>query len=297
MTKTLPPIVFFGTDNFSLTALTALIEAGYTIAAVVTKPDSKQGRGHKLTPPVVKVLANENNIPVWQPNKLFEIAADIKALENPIGVLSSYGKIIPQKTIDLFSPGIINIHPSLLPKYRGPTPIETVIANGDEKTGVSIMQLAAGMDDGPLYIAKEHILTGSETAQELYHALATVGANLLLEVLPRIVDGSLMPTPQDEKQASYSHLLTKEHALIDTLHLSAVKAEQKVRAHSMFPKTKVTIDGHTVIVTSASVSNAKVSKLDLLCKDGRYLRIESVIAPSGRRMSASDFERGYLRSA
>src|SRR5690606_32830936 len=112
--------------------------------------------GHKLTPPVVKALATRYDIPVWQPENLGEITADIRALESPIGVLSSYGKIIPQETIDLFEPGIINIHPSLLPQYRGPSPIETAIANGDDKTGVSVMQLSAEMDAGPVYVAKEY---------------------------------------------------------------------------------------------------------------------------------------------
>src|SRR5690606_25780229 len=107
-----------------------------------------------------------------------EIRADILALEKPLGILSSYGKIIPKSIIDLFHPGIINIHPSLLPNYRGPTPIETAIANGDDMTGVSIMQLAAGMDDGPVYAAKKVPLKGTETSHELYHTLADVGANL-----------------------------------------------------------------------------------------------------------------------
>lgn len=296
MKQTSPEIVFFGTDNFSLTALTALIEGGYTIAAVVTKPDTKSGRGHKLTLPVVKTLATENNIPVWQPNKLSEIATDIELLDSPVGVLSSYGKIVPGSIIDLFSPGIINIHPSLLPKYRGPTPIETAIANGDEKTGVSIMLLASGMDNGPVYAVKEHALTGNETAAELYHALADIGANLLLETLPLITDGSLLPTPQNEEQASYTRLLSKDDAWLGTKNMSAAQAERKVRAYGIFPKTKVTIDGHTVIVTKASVSAAQADKLDLLCSDGQYLSIEELIAPSGRRMSASDFARGYLRA-
>ncbi len=296
MKRTSPEIVFFGTDTFSLTALTALIEAGYTIAAVITKPDSKQGRGHKLTPPVVKVLATENNIPVWQPNKLAEITTDIQAINRPIGVLSSYGKIVPKSIIDLFEPGIINVHPSLLPKYRGPTPIETTIANGDTKTGVSIMQLASGMDNGPVYAAKEHPLTGKETAKELYHALADIGANLLLETLPGIIDGSLPPLAQDDDKASYTRLLTKEDAWLDIKEISAAKAEQHVRAYGIFPKTKITIEGHTIIVTSASISEQPASKLDLLCKDGKCLKIESLIAPNGRRMSAQDFERGYLRT-
>lgn len=297
MNSTSPPIVFFGTDSFSLAALTALIEADYTVAAVITKPDSKQGRGHKITPPVVKVLATQHNIPVWQPEKLRDITADIEALGTPVGVLSSFGKIIPQATINLFSPGIINIHPSLLPKYRGPTPIETAIASGDKKTGVSIMRLAAGMDNGPVYTAKEHQLTGTETAPELYHTLATVGANLLLETLPSILEGALTPAAQDETKATYTHLLTKEAALLRPEELSTAEAEQKIRAHLTFPKTKINLAGHTVIITKAHVSNDAPHKTAVLCKDGRYLSIDELIAPNGRRMSSADFERGYLRSA
>ncbi len=296
MMNTLPPIVFFGTDEFSLTALTALIEASYPVVAVVTKPDSRHGRGYKIKPPVVKVLATRHNIPVWQPDKLNEITADILALEKPIGVLSSYGKIIPKITIDLFHPGIINIHPSLLPKYRGPTPIETAISNGDEKTGVSIMQLAAGMDNGPVYTAKVHPLTSNETSLELYHALADVGANLLLETLPRIIEGSLLPITQNESEATYTHLLKKEDSWLKTQEISAAEAERLVRARLSFPKTKIAFNEHIVIITKAHVSKSQSSKMDITCRDDNYLSIDEVIAPSGRRMSASDFERGYLRA-
>ena len=296
MISTSPQIVFFGTDEFSLTALTALIEAGYPVAAVVTKPDSRQGRGYKLTPPLVKVLATASNIPVWQPEKLRDITPNIVALDHPIGILSSYGKIIPESTIDLFSPGIINIHPSLLPQYRGPTPIETAIANGDTKTGVSIMQLAAGMDNGPVYAAKEHPLTEKETAPELYHTLATIGANLLLEALPHIIEGTLHPTAQDESKATYTHLLTKEAAWLKPEDLSATEAEQKIRAHLAFPKTKIDLDGHTIIITKAHTSDDTSNKTAIRCRDGRYVSIDELIAPNGRHMRSTDFERGYLRS-
>lgn len=296
MKHTSSAIVFFGTDEFSLTALTALIEASYPVAAVVTKPDSRQGRGHKLTPPLVKVLATSSNIPVWQPDKLRDIANDITALGAPLGVLSSYGKIIPQSIIDLFDPGIINIHPSLLPRYRGPTPIETAIACGDDTTGVSIMQLAAGMDNGPVYTAKEYQLTGKETAPELYHTLATVGANLLLETLPGILEGTLAPIAQDDSKATYTHLLTKEAAWLRPDELSATEAEQKIRAHLAFPKTKIDLDGHTIIITKAHTSDDTSNKTAIRCKDGRYVSIDELIAPNGRRMSSTDFERGYLRS-
>lgn len=295
MTHTSPKVVFFGTDEFSLTALIALIEAGYSVAAVITKPDSRQGRRHKIVPPPVKVLASSHNIPVLQPQKLQDITPDITALGQPIGVLSSYGKIIPQETINLFHPGIINIHPSLLPQYRGPTPIETAIANGDEKTGVSIMQLAAGMDDGPVYIAKEHLLTKKETKPELYHALATIGADVLLETLPRIIDGSLTPLPQDDSKATYTKLLTKEDGWLHPESVTAAQAEQQVRAHLGFPKTRVVINEQTIIITKAHVSKEKRHLTDILCKDENYVSIDELIAPSGRRMSADDFERGYLR--
>lgn len=295
-TQTLPPVVFFGTDEFSLAALTALTEASYPVAAVVTKPDSKQGRGHKLTPPLVKVLATSHNIAVWQPKKLRDVTPDILALGKPIGVLSSYGKIIPQSTIDLFTPGIINIHPSLLPRYRGPTPIETAIANGDDKTGVSIMQLTAGMDAGPIYATKEHALTQRETKPELYHALAVVGADLLLETLPKIVDGTLQPVPQNEEEATYTHLLSKEDAVLKPGLVTAAEAERLVRAHIGFPKTKITIHEQTIIITKAHVSDSASSLLAVACQDGNYLLPDEVIAPSGRRMSANDFERGYLRA-
>lgn len=295
MTNTLPEIIFFGTDKFSLTTLTGLFEAGHPVAAVVTKPDSKQGRGHKLTPPPVKVLATTYNIPVWQPDKLGEITPDIQALDHPIGILSSYGKIIPASIIELFQPGIINIHPSLLPLYRGPSPIETAIANGDDKTGVSIMQLSAGMDDGPVYVAKEYLLSGKETNLELYPALATMGTELLLESLPGIANGSLLPHPQDETRASYTKLLTKEDAWLRPEAVDATVAERQVRAHLGFPKTRYTIENHTIVITKSHYKKQSESPLDIECKDGRYLAIDEIIAPSGRLMSAADFTRGYLR--
>ena len=169
MSKT---IVFFGTEEFSAVSLRRLIDDGFSIPAVITKPDSKKGRGKKMVPSAVKILAEEYKIPVWQPRKLADIVSDIKSLDDPIGVLVSYGKIIPQSVIDLFSPGIVNVHPSLLPKYRGPSPIETAILNGDDKTGISIMQLSADMDAGPVYDQLEVGLDGNETAPQLEEKLA-----------------------------------------------------------------------------------------------------------------------------
>jgi len=292
MTNTSKTILFFGTDTFSAPALQALINAHYTIAAVVTKPDSKQGRGQQLTPPLVKQVAEKNGIPVWQPARLSDITEKVFELGPVTGVLSSYGKIIPQAIIDLFEPGIINIHPSLLPKYRGPSPIESAIANGDKKTGVSIMRLNAAMDAGPLYAQATYELTGTETQPELYDTLARFGSELLIKHLPKIIDGSLQPFEQSGT-ATYSHLIKKEDSSIDVSKLSAKKIEQKIRAHLLFPKTKLELFNQTVIITKAHVSSEKTSDLDQLCKDGQFLVIDILIGPSGRQMSGKDFLNGY----
>jgi methionyl-tRNA formyltransferase len=293
MMNTSPTIIFFGTEDFSLTALTGLIKAGYNIAAVVTKPDSKKGRGQILTPPSVKVLAQRYDIPVWQPARLTDLTEDIQALQPVTGVLVSYGKIIPQSIISLFTPGIINVHPSLLPMYRGPSPIESAILHGDSQTGVSIMQLAAAMDAGPVYTAKVHPLTGLETRPALYHSLAVIGTNLLLETLPAIVTGSLQPVPQNDAQASYCKLLQKSDSFLDYSHITAEAAERHVRAHLDFPKTKVQFGDHTLIITKAHVASESKTPLDIQCQDGAFLIIDELIAPSGRHMNAEAFLRGY----
>lgn len=294
MTSTSAKIIFFGTEDFSLTALTGLLEAGHNVVAVVTKPDSKKGRGQQLTAPQVKILATRHNIPVWQPAKLNDIIPDIRAFGSDVtGVLVSYGKIIPQSVIDLFTPGIINVHPSLLPRYRGPSPIESAIKNGDAVTGISIMQLTAQMDAGPIYTTKKHPLQGTETRPELYHALADVGTNTLLEALPAIVDGSLTATPQDESAATYSQLLQKSDATLDLSRLTAIAAERQIRAHIGFPKSKITVFEQSIVVTSAHVAHQQKTPLDILCQDGTYLCVDELIAPSGRRMSGEAFLRGY----
>lgn len=293
MTNTSKTIIFFGTEEFSLAALTGLIDAGYDIAAVVTKPDNKKGRGQKLVPPSVKVLATQHNIPVWQPVKVSDINDSVKALGDVAGVLVSYGKIIPQSTIDLFSPGIINVHPSLLPKYRGPTPIESAIKNGDEKTGISIMQLSAAMDAGPVYATKDYPLDGHETKPALYQTLAGIGTNFLLETLPGILGGSIAPTPQNEDEATYCKLLQKSDAELDLTKLTAAQAERTVRAHLGFPKSKLAFGGNAIIVTKTHVSTTKKTPLDFACRDGTFLSVDELIAPSGRRMDAAAFLHGY----
>lgn len=295
MTHTSKTIVFFGTDEFSAASLRELIAKGFSIGAVVTKPDSRKGRGRELSKPIVKLIAEANNIPVWQPLDVNAITEHVQRLKDPMGVLVSYGKIIPKSVIDLFTPGIVNVHPSLLPLYRGPSPIESAILNGDTETGVTIMQLSAAMDAGPIYSQVTVPLIDVETAPELELQLAELGAQELSLTLPAIINGTVRPTPQNDDIATYCQLLTKEAGVLDTATLTAEQAERHVRAFIAFPKTKATIAGHPVIITKAHVSNIHTSPLDLECADGRYLSVDELIGPSGRSMGAQAFLNGYMK--
>lgn len=302
MTHTSKTIVFFGTDSFSAASLRELLSKGFSVAAVVTKPDSPQGRGRKLTKSIVKEIAEANDIPVWQPIRVDELEKHIAALtkktgEKPVGVLVSYGKIISQAIIDMFSPGIINIHPSLLPKYRGPSPIESAILHGDTETGVTIMQLTKKMDAGPIYKQITVPLLDIETAPELETQLAELGAQELGLLLPAIINGSVTPTEQDEKITTYCQLLTKEDSALDTSELTAEQAERRVRAYIGFPKSKVTIAKQPIVITKAHVTNTHQNVLDLKCADGRFLRIDELIGPSGKTMNAQAFLNGYGKHA
>lgn len=299
MTHISKTVLFFGTDNFSATSLLELIERGFNIGAVITKPDSRKGRGRELQAPLVKQIAIKHKIPVWQPTKMTEISKKIEALtkknnEKPIGVLVSYGKIIPQPVIDLFEPGIVNVHPSILPKYRGPSPVESAILNGDTETGISIMQLSAKMDAGPVYKQVVFTLNDTETAPELEIKLAALGAQELVTILPSIISGSLQPVAQNDSMATYCKLLHKEDGEINPKLLSSTQAERQIRAFLTYPKTKATIAGHSVIITKSHVKNVGETVLDIECNDGRFLSIDELIGPSGKAMNAKAFLNGYV---
>lgn len=293
-------IVFFGTEDFSLITLRTLVEANLPVAAVVTKPDSPKGRGHHLTQPIVKIYASEHGIPVWQPTKLSEITDNIKELNNPVGVLVSFGKIIPQSIIDMFDPGIINVHPSLLPKYRGPSPIETAILNGDEETAVSIMQLSAAMDAGPVYGYAPLALTGTETRAELYDRLGELGAQTLLRLLPLIMNGEVTGQPQDDSSASYCKLITKTDGLIDW-NKPALRIQREIRAYAGWPQSRTTLGGIDVIIISAQVKSGTATPGEVVINDNglvvgtaeNLLSID-IIKPLGKKeMPISAFLSGY----
>lgn len=291
------PIIFFGTEDFSAVSLQKLIDEGFEIAGIITKPDSRKGRGQKLQTPKVKQIGEKFNIPVLQPQKISEITDFVKKFEKPAGVLVSFGRIIPQEIIDLFTPAIVNVHPSLLPKYRGPSPIESAILNGDEKTGVSLMKLSKEMDAGDVYSQEEIELSKTETASDLYKTCGEIGAEMLVRDLPKIISGEIKGQKQDDSQAEYCQLLKKSDALLSQDGQTAEQAEQQIRAFEIFPKSKIKLGEHLIIVKSAKVvsSNPENSPLTLKFAEGTFLKIERLITPNGKETAAKSFENGYLK--
>jgi len=291
---TLKPLVFFGTEDFSLPSLERLIADGWPIKLVVTKPDSVRGRGLKMASPKVKILAQKHSIPVLQPDKLKDIADDLNKVACDFAVLVAYGKIIPASIIDIFPGGIINIHPSLLPKLRGPAPIEGAILEGSSKTGVSLIRLSEAMDAGPIYIQTEVGLKGIETKPELYDQLSKVGANLLSENLSSIIEDHIKPVEQNETDATYTKLLSKADGMV-RWDEPAKDIERRVRAYLEFPKSRAVIGDKEVILLEVRLAKSlEDGKLVIPCYKS-FLEVLKLRAPNGREMSGDDFRRGYLK--
>ena len=288
-TKMTDKIIFFGTENFSALTLQQLLADGYKIEAVVTKPDFKRGRGKALEEPLVKKIAQKNSIPVLQPENSTELLEFLEPFTKSIGVLVSYGKIISENVIKLFTHGIINLHPSLLPKYRGPSPIETAILSGDNYTGVSIMLLDKVMDSGPVFAFEEVHVEDFEDAKDLYDKLGKIGAKLMSNVLPKIISGELQATPQYSADASYTKMLKKEDGLLDPTAFSANQLVQQIKAQIIYPKSFIQFNNERLIVKKAHASNHSEHALSVPTKDGDYLTIESLINKNGKLITANDY--------
>lgn len=292
-------LIFFGTENFSLSALGSLVENDFNVIAVVTKPDSARGRSKKLQPSAVKQYALEQGLPVIEHSAPEGIEKQLQQYNAFGAVLSSFGKIIPSSILDTFEDGIVNVHPSLLPKYRGASPIEQAILNGDETTGVSIMKLVEKMDAGPVYSQQIVKLSGKETAPELYETLAQVGSELLVKTLPEVLSGELKPLPQDETQASFAPMITKLDGRIDW-NKPAIQIERQVRAYKDWPGSKTSLGNVDVTVEKASVVNengptgsAVARADDILVYCGEIALAIHELKPAGKRsMSAKEFLAG-----
>ena len=291
-------LVFFGNERLATAVSTnapvlrALVSAGYRMSAVVISHSPAVSR--RKRPLEIVDVAHAYHIPVLTFEKLSTAAAKLRNLKAEAGVLVAFGRIIPQEILDIFPKGIINIHPSLLPKLRGSTPVETAILNGLEQTGVSLMKLTAEMDAGPVYAHKKIKLNGTETKLELAQLLSNEGAKLLIDNLEDILSGRLKPKFQDETEADYTRLLGSQDGNID-FNEPAEDIERKVRAFSGFPKTKAKVFGRDIIITKARVADS-LSDGELVVKSQPgYLEIKELIAPSGRIMSGADFMKGYQK--
>lgn len=292
-------LVFFGNERLAtgvstdVPTLRALVQADYEIAMVVASHSegvSRNKRGLEIVD-----VAHAYHIPVLIPDDLTDIEDRLAKTDAAAGILVAFGKIIPQSTIDIFPKGIINIHPSLLPKHRGPTPVETAILEGAAETGVSLMGLAAKMDAGPVYLQDKIKLNGSETKPELAKKLLDTGTRMLLENLEYILDGTLEPIPQDDAAATYTKLLAKPDGWLDFAEPAEV-IERKVRAFLGFPKTRAEVHGQEIVITKARIAkDERDGKLVMKAKPG-YLEIQELVAPSGRTISGADFIRGYKRT-
>lgn len=297
-------IVFFGNERLATgvgttaPTLQALIAAGYDIAAVVSHNEA--GKSRKPRPLEIAAIAAQHNIPVLLPNKLNDIADQLADMQAEIGVLVAFGKIVSQSIIDLFPHGIVNIHPSLLPLHRGPTPIESVILSGASETGVSLMSLVAKMDAGPVYAQERVRLLGNEVKQALADQLLETGKNLLLGHLPAILNGSLEPTEQDNDQASYDELITKDKAEIDWQQ-TAKQIERSLRAYAGWPRSRTNIGGRDMIITKAHIIDGNGTP-GVIWLEGRQLGmhtaegilvIDELVLSGKKPMSGSDFLLGY----
>lgn len=250
-------IVFMGSPDFSLQSLRLLAEQ-YQVVGVVTQPDRASGRGRELKAPPVKTLALELNIPFIQPEKLREPEAMQQLREwNPdLIIVAAFGQLLRKDVLDLPKYGCINIHASLLPRWRGAAPINAAILAGDEETGITIMKMDVGLDTGPMLVKKSIRIRRDDTAGSVFQALSTLGANLLIETLPDYLAGTITPIPQTEEGATYAPMLKKQDGLLDFTR-PAFELERRVRAMHPWPGAWFEWNGNVLKVLRASVSEEK----------------------------------------
>ncbi|MFR1715834.1 MAG: methionyl-tRNA formyltransferase [Butyricicoccus sp.] len=295
-------IVFMGTPDFAVPSLQALIDAGHDVCAVYTQPDKPQGRKQILTAPPVKTLALEHDIPVFQPNTLKneDEQARLRELAPEVIIVVAYGKLLPKAVLDIPPHGCINVHGSLLPRWRGAAPIQWAVIAGDEMAGVTTMQMAEGLDTGDMLLTYETKIGEKETAGELFDRLAQSGAELLTQTLVKLDE--ITPRPQDDAQSCYAHMLDKQMAVIDWSK-SAHEIDCLIRGLNPWPVALTTLSGERLKVFAAekaagngepgTVLEADPKKgLTVACGEGA-LKLTEIQLVGGKRMKATDFLRGH----
>lgn len=297
-------IVYMGTPEFAVLPLKALYDEGHEISLVVTQPDKPKGRGHKMMPPEVKVFALEKNIPVYQPQsmKTEEAFETLKCENADLFVVAAYGKILPQRILDIPKHGCVNIHASLLPKYRGAAPIQYSIICGETKTGVTTMQMNAGLDTGDMLVKKEVFITPEDTGETLHDKLSVLGAEVILETVKQIENGTLAPEKQDDSLSTYAPMIDKNTGVLD-FNKTAVELNNLIRALNSYPYASTTYNGVRFKVISAKVSEESfrgkngeildVSKEGILvkCEDSAIL-ITDVQFEGKKKMPVCEYIKG-----
>lgn len=295
-------IVFMGTPDFARTALEAIIKAGHEVVLVVTQPDKPKGRSGKLQISDVKDCAIKNGIEVFQPAKIKEESSVsfLKGIEADIYVVAAFGQIISQEILDLPRYGCINIHASLLPKYRGAAPIQQAILDGEKVTGVTIQQMNIGVDTGDILLQRECVISEDETGGSLFDRLSDLGAELVVEALDLIEKGQIIPKPQDESKATHCGKIKKDMGLIDW-SWDAQKIERYIRGLNPWPSAYTYIDGKQLKIWKAAVSDecgkcATVLKTDkksitIACGEGS-VKVLEVQLEGKKRMETSAFLLG-----
>jgi methionyl-tRNA formyltransferase len=300
-------LVFAGTPDFAAAALSALIEARHDVALVLTQPDRPAGRGLRPAESAVKRLAADAGLPVRQPATLRDPAtqAELSALRPDALVVAAYGLIVPAAVLAIPSLGAINIHASLLPRWRGAAPIQRALLAGDASTGITIMQMDAGLDTGPMLLQRPIAIAADETAGSLHDRLAELGAQCIVEALPQIAAGTLTPVPQDEDRACYAAKIEKREARLDWRR-PAAELERQVRAFNPFPGATAWFRGSALKIWRAAVAEGAGDPGEVLAagSDGirvacgaGALRLQALQRPGGRALDAAAFLQGFPLSA
>ena len=288
-------IIYFGNEQLAQGVKTktpifdALLGTEHEICALVLPA------AHVRKPFAVDTLARKNNIPVHYVEKGRDLLPIIQQYQPDLGVLAAFGKIVPQDAIDAIPCGIINVHPSLLPKYRGTTPIETPLLNGDTETGVSVMRLVMAMDAGPILAQAKVPITAETTKQSLYDELSTLGAQLILDVLPSTLAKNAPETAQDDAQATFTAKLSKDLSDLKFAEKAAQTLANEVRAYAGLPKSKTILLGIPCTITQAHVADNPLTELDRKCADGKYLIIDRLLPENSKEMDAKSFLNGHKK--
>ncbi len=269
--------VFFGTPEVASKTLEILKESGYLPSLIITSPDRPSGRGMQMTPTPTKVFAIENNIPYLAPEKLNdEVYQKLQNENADLFIVVAYGKILPERFINLPKIYTINIHYSLLPKYRGASPVESAILNNERETGISIQKMAFKMDTGPILLEEKVEIAINEKAHELKERLINIGGKLLAQNLPRIFNNTLTMQKQDENQASYCTKISKEDGFID-LDDDGVKNYNKFRSYFSWPKTFFFVNDKRVIIKDAKLENGKFIILRVIPEGKKEISYEDFL--------------------